>query len=49
MRSFDLVKMDANNDEYFTRHTLEGEIVYCDQRYLFFLKAAVSRLIKIKL
>ncbi|XP_059491334.1 circadian locomoter output cycles protein kaput-like isoform X2 [Neocloeon triangulifer] len=32
LHSSDLVRMDANKEEYFTRHSLEGEIIYCDQR-----------------
>jgi hypothetical protein len=45
LRSFNLVQVDANQEEYFTRHSLEGDIVYCDQRFAHHSSARKVRLI----
>jgi hypothetical protein len=45
LRSFNLLQVDANQEEYFTRHSLEGDIVYCDQRFAHHLSARKVRLI----
>ncbi|XP_065351874.1 circadian locomoter output cycles protein kaput-like isoform X2 [Cloeon dipterum] len=32
LRTSNLVCMDSNKEEYFTRHNLDGDIMFCDQR-----------------